>query len=68
MSSIIAISLLGKLFQKFSLQPFREMYYDDTSVWTEVKSNSFAVAKNYLHSIKWLCFYFQFVLYALVQI
>ena len=51
MSSIIAIVLLGKLFQILSLQPFHEMYYDDTSVWTEEKSYTFAVSKNCLHSI-----------------
>ena len=40
MSFIIAIGLLGKLFQILSLQPFHEiyMYYDDTSAWTEEKS------------------------------
>ena len=45
MSSIIAIGLLGKLFQILSLQPFYEIYYDDTSVWTEEKSYTFAVSK-----------------------
>ena len=45
MSSIIAIGLLGKLFQILSLQPFHEIYYDDTSVWTEEKSYTFAVSK-----------------------
>ena len=35
MLSIIAIGLLGKLFQILSLQPFHEVYYDDNSVWTE---------------------------------
>ena len=38
MSSIIAVGLLGKLFQILSLQPLHEIYYDDTSVWTEEKS------------------------------
>ena len=51
MSSIIAIGLLGKLFQILSLQPFHEIYYDDTLVWTEQKSYTFAVCKSYLHSI-----------------
>jgi len=40
MSSTIAIGLLGKLFQIWSLQPFHEIYdleHDDTSVWTEKK-------------------------------
>ena len=45
MSSIIAIGLLGKLFQILFLQPFHEIYYDDTSVWTEEKSYTFAVSK-----------------------
>ena len=27
------------------------IYYDDTTVWTEEKSYTFAVAKNCLHSI-----------------
>ena len=45
MSSIIAIGLLGKLFQILSLQRFHEIYYDDTSVWTEEKSYTFAVSK-----------------------
>ena len=44
-SSIIAIGLLGKLFQILSLQRFHEIYYDDTSVWTEEKSYTFAVSK-----------------------
>ena len=35
MLSIIAIGLLGKLFQILSLQPFHEVYYDDNSVRTE---------------------------------
>ena len=51
MSSIIAIVLLGKLFLILSLQPFHEIYYDDTSVWTEEKSYTFAVSKNCLHPI-----------------
>ena len=51
MLSIIAIGLFGKLCQILSLQFFHEMYSDDTSVWTEEKSYTFAVCKNYLHSI-----------------
>ena len=50
-SSIIAIRLLGKLVQILSLQPFHEVYYDDTSAWTEEKSYTFAVSKNFWHSI-----------------
>ena len=42
---MIAIGLLGKLFQILSLQPFHEIYYDDTSVWTEEKCYTFAVSK-----------------------
>ena len=68
MSSIIVIGLLGKLFQILSLQPFHEVYYDDTSVWTEEKSYTFAVSENCLHSMQWLCFSPQFVLNAVVQI
>ena len=45
MPSIIAIGLLGKLFQILSLQPFYEIYYDDTSVWIEERSYTFAVSK-----------------------
>ena len=44
MPSIIAIGLLGKLFQILFLQPFHEIYYNDTSVWTEEKSYTFAVS------------------------
>ena len=51
MSSIIVIGLLGKLFQISSLQPFHKVYYDDTSVWIEEKSYTFAVSKNCLHSM-----------------
>ena len=36
-SSIIAIGLLGKLFQILSLQSFHEMYCNDPPVWTEKK-------------------------------
>ena len=46
--------LSGKLFQILSLQPFHEIYdleHDDTSVWTEEKSNTFAMSKLCLHSI-----------------
>ena len=39
------LGLLGKLFQILSLQPFYEIYYDDTSVWTEERSYTFAVSK-----------------------
>ena len=65
MSSIIAIR---KIISDIILQPFHELYYDGTSVWTEVKSYYFAVSKNYLHSIYWLCFSSQFVLNALIEI
>ena len=41
MSSIIAIGLLGRLFQILSLQLFHEIYYGDTSVWTEQKSYTY---------------------------
>ena len=43
MSSIIAIGLLEKLFEKLSLKPFHEIYYHngDTSVWTEEKSYTY---------------------------
>lgn len=53
MSSIIKTGLLGKLFQILSLQPFHKiyLYYDYTSVWSEEKSYTFAVSKNFLHSI-----------------
>ena len=67
MSSIIAIGLLGKLFQILSLQPFHEIYYDDTSVWTERKE----LLKVYLKLFAFhlvVCFSPQFVLNALVQI
>ena len=48
MSYIIAIR---KNVSNIILQPLHEIYYDGTSVWTEEKSYTFAVSKNYLHSI-----------------
>ena len=44
---IIARFLLGNLFQILFLQPIHEIHYDDTSVWTEEKSNTFAVSKSW---------------------
>ena len=50
MSSIIAIGLLGKLFQILFLQPFHEIYIMTLQCGLKKRVTP-VVSKNYLHSI-----------------